>query len=62
VVFFGVGSLAVSAFLSVVIALPLRYSAAVMSLLHGVLHGAIGLATVAIGVRSAYGAGRSLCG
>ena len=59
---FGVGSIAGMALLSVVIAMPLRYSAAGMSRLHGVLHGAIGLATVAIGVMTAYGAGRSLFG
>jgi sulfite exporter TauE/SafE len=52
---FGVGSIAGMALLSVVIAVPLRYSAAGLTRLHGLLHGAIGLATVAIGRRRSAG-------
>jgi sulfite exporter TauE/SafE len=59
---FGVGSIAGMALLSVVIAVPLRYSTAGLTRLHGVLHGAIGLVTIVIGAATAYGAGRSLFG
>ena len=59
---FGAGSIAGMALLSVAIAVPLRFSATGLTRLHGMLHGAIGLATVAIGVATAYGAGRSLFG
>jgi hypothetical protein len=59
---FGLGSIAGMALLSVAIAVPLRYSAAGLARLHGMLHGTIGLATVAIGMVTAYGAGRSLFG
>jgi hypothetical protein len=48
------------ALLSVVIAVPLRYSAAGLSRLHGLLHGGIGLATIVIGVLTALGASRTL--
>ncbi len=59
---FGVGSIAGMALLSVAIAVPLRYSAAGLTRLHGLLHGAIGLATVAIGVMTAVGAARGFFG
>jgi len=59
ILLFGVGSIAGMALLSAAIAVPLRYSAAGLTRLHGLLHGAIGLATVAIGVATAVGAGRS---
>jgi ABC-type nickel/cobalt efflux system permease component RcnA len=62
ILLFGAGSIAGMALLSVVIAVPLRYSAAGLTRLHGLLHGTIGLATVAIGVATAYGAARSLFG
>lgn len=59
---FGVGSIAGMALLSLVIAVPLRYSAAGLSRLHGLLHGVIGLATIGIGGATALGAGRALFG
>jgi ABC-type nickel/cobalt efflux system permease component RcnA len=62
ILLFGAGSIAGMALLSVVIAVPLRFSAAGLTRLHGLLHGSIGLATVAIGVVTAYGAGLSLFG
>jgi ABC-type nickel/cobalt efflux system permease component RcnA len=62
ILLFGVGSIVGMALLSVAIAVPLRFSAAGLTRLHGLLHGAIGLATVAIGIATAVGAGRSLFG
>ncbi len=62
ILLFGVGSVAGMALLSVAIAAPLRYSAAGLTRLHGLLHGAIGLATVAIGIATVLGAGRSFFG
>ena len=59
---FGAGSIAGMALLSVAIAVPLRYSAAGLTQLRSLLHGAIGLATVVIGVATAVGAGRSFFG
>jgi ABC-type nickel/cobalt efflux system permease component RcnA len=60
ILLFGCGSIAGMALLSVVIAVPLRYSAAGLSRLHGLLHGGIGLATIVIGVLTALGASRTL--
>ncbi|MGH9322392.1 MAG: urease accessory protein [Vicinamibacteria bacterium] len=57
---FGVGSIVGMAGLSAAIALPLRISAMGLTRFHGWLHGAIGLATIAIGVVTALGAGCSL--
>jgi ABC-type nickel/cobalt efflux system permease component RcnA len=62
ILLFGVGSIAGMALLSIAIAVPLRYSAAGLTRLHGLLHGAIGLATVAIGVATVLGAGRRFFG
>lgn len=62
ILLFGVGSIAGMALLSVAIAVPLRYSTAGLTRLHGLLHGAIGLATVAIGVATAVGGARSFFG
>jgi len=62
ILLFGVGSIVGMALLSVAIAVPLRYSAVGLTRLHGLLHGAVGVATVAIGVATAVGAGRSLFG
>ena len=62
ILLFGVGSIAGMALLSVAIAAPLRYSAAGLTRLHGLLHGAIGLATVAIGIATTIGASRSFFG
>jgi cytochrome c biogenesis protein CcdA len=57
---FGLGSIAGMALLSLAIAVPLRYSAAGLTRLHRVLHGAVGLVTIAIGLATAFGAGRTL--
>jgi len=57
ILLFGVGSITGMALLSVAIAVPLRYSAAGLTRLHGILHAAIGIATVAIGVATVVGAG-----
>jgi len=46
---FGLGSIAGMAALSVVIAVPLRYSAHGLTRLHNSLRGAIGVATIALG-------------
>jgi hypothetical protein len=62
ILLFGVGSIAGMALLSFAIAVPLRYSAAGLTRLHGMLHATIGLATVAIGIVTALAAGRSLFG
>jgi ABC-type nickel/cobalt efflux system permease component RcnA len=62
ILLFGVGSIAGMALLSVAIAAPLRYSAAGLTRLHGLLHGAIGLATVAIGIATTIGGSRSFFG
>jgi hypothetical protein len=59
---FGAGSIAGMALLSVVIAVPLRYSAAGLARLHLLLHAVIGFATLAIGVMTSLGAGRTLFG
>jgi ABC-type nickel/cobalt efflux system permease component RcnA len=59
---FGLGSIAGMALLSAVIAVPLRYTADGLARLHAFLHGAIGLATVAIGVATALAAGRTIFG
>ncbi len=60
ILMFGLGSIAGMGLLSLVIAVPLRHSASGLTHLHRLLHGAIGLATVAIGLATALGAGRSL--
>jgi high-affinity nickel permease len=62
ILLFGAGSIAGMALLSAVIAVPLRYSAAGLARLHLLLHGMIGFATLAIGVVTALGAGRTLFG
>jgi high-affinity nickel permease len=62
ILLFGVGSITGMALLSVAIAVPLRYSAAGLTRLHGILHAAIGIATVAIGVATVVGAGGSFFG
>jgi len=51
---FGVGSMLGMALLSIVIAIPLRYSAKGMTWLHNGLQAVIGLATVGIGVMLVY--------
>lgn len=48
---FALGSLAGMALLTAAIALPLRYAARRLGLVYAGLHGAIGLGTVAVGVR-----------
>ncbi len=62
ILLFGAGSLAGMTLLSVVIAVPLRYSEKGLTRLHGFLQGAIGVATVTIGLATALGAGQSLFG
>jgi hypothetical protein len=59
---FGAGSIAGMALLSVAIAVPLRFSAGGLTRLHAMLHGAIGFATITIGIATAVGAGRALFG
>jgi ABC-type nickel/cobalt efflux system permease component RcnA len=59
---FGLGSIVGMALLSVAIAVPLRYSAVGLTRFHVLLHGAIGLATVVIGIATSAAAGRSLFG
>jgi hypothetical protein len=56
---FGLGSIAGMALLSFVIAIPLRFSARALTRLHNLLQGAVGVATVAIGLLTAVGAGRA---
>jgi len=56
---FGIGSIAGMALLSVVIAIPLRYSATGLTWLHNGLQAAIGSATIVIGCRLAYEIGIS---
>jgi len=54
---FGIGSIAGMALLSVIIAVPLRYSAASLSWMHNGLRTAIGIVTVAIGSVIVYDVG-----
>ena len=62
ILLFGAGSIAGMALLSIAIAVPLRHSANGLTRLHGLLHAVVGSATLAIGVVTAFGAGRSLFG
>jgi cytochrome c biogenesis protein CcdA len=57
---FGLGSIAGMALLSLAIAVPLRYSAAGLTRLQRILHGAVGLVTIAVGLATAFEAGRTL--
>jgi hypothetical protein len=57
ILLFGVGSIAGMAALSVVIAVPLRYSAAGLTWLHNGLQAVIGVATLAVGGMMAYDIG-----
>ena len=50
VALFGLGSILGMATLSAVIAVPLRYTARSLGWFHGVSHGALGIATIAIGL------------
>jgi hypothetical protein len=54
---FGIGSIAGMALLSVIIAVPLRYSAASLTWMHSGLRAAIGIVTVAIGSVIVYDVG-----
>ena len=54
---FGVGSLAGMAVLSVVIAVPLRWSAHGLTWLHNGLHAAVGVTTIALGATLIYEVG-----
>lgn len=54
---FGIGSIAGMAALSLVIAMPLRYSATGMSWIHNSLQAAVGIITVVIGSVIVYGIG-----
>ena len=60
IVVFGAGSIAGMSLLSIAIAVPLRVSAKRLTRLHGLLHGGIGLATIAIGLVTAIEASLSL--
>ncbi len=60
IVIFGLGSIAGMAVLSLVIALPLRYSARSFTWLHNGLQGCIGAVTIILGTTLMYATGSSL--
>ena len=60
IVIFGLGSMAGMALLSVVIAIPLRYSARTVTWFHHGLQGCIGMATIALGLWVIHSSGSSL--
>jgi high-affinity nickel permease len=62
ILFFGFGSIAGMACLSLAIALPLRASLAGLARFHGVVHAAVGITTIAIGVSTAAEASRAFFG
>ena len=57
---FGLGSMAGMATLSMLIALPLRYSSCSLTWLHNGLQGSIGLATIILGAVLCYTSGLSI--
>ncbi len=57
IAFFGVGSIAGMALMSLIIAVPLRYSAASLTWMNNGLQAAIGIITIAIGSAIVYGVG-----
>lgn len=59
IVLFGIGSIAGMAVLSMIIAVPLRYSAAGLTWLHNGLQAAIGVVTIVIGTAIVYDIGIS---
>ena len=60
IIIFGLGSMAGMAMLSVVIAIPLRYSARFVTWVHHGLQGCIGMATIALGLLVLHHTGLSL--
>jgi ABC-type nickel/cobalt efflux system permease component RcnA len=60
ILFFGLGSIAGMAFLSLAIALPLRVSPGGLTRFHGYLHAAVGILTIALGLATAAESGRAI--
>ncbi len=60
ILFFGMGSIAGMAFLSLAIALPFRFSLAGLARFHGFLHAVVGIGTIAIGFAATMEAWRAI--